>query len=195
MNVEYFPYDEQICFMKFGSWTYNGAQVDLKHLDQVRRRAGWEAGKLRNWTRIHLCPLTGAGQQSCAGGHRFNRVLFVGGVGYTRGACHQERGVLPRHLGALLRWVRCEEKEWSRIYLTIAYSRHNIQADHAPENLVLHGKSDSTLCGFDIPHGAGVLLAQRFGREGEPRAGLESMLRQSSIQGFAWGMLRVNSIF
>uniref|UniRef100_A0A1B0AA28 Neurotransmitter-gated ion-channel ligand-binding domain-containing protein n=1 Tax=Glossina pallidipes TaxID=7398 RepID=A0A1B0AA28_GLOPL len=35
MNVEYFPYDEQICFMKFGSWTYNGAQVDLKHLDQV----------------------------------------------------------------------------------------------------------------------------------------------------------------
>uniref|UniRef100_T1GUX9 C2H2-type domain-containing protein n=1 Tax=Megaselia scalaris TaxID=36166 RepID=T1GUX9_MEGSC len=34
MNVEYFPYDEQICFMKFGSWTYNGAQVDLKHLDQ-----------------------------------------------------------------------------------------------------------------------------------------------------------------
>lgn len=35
MNVEYFPYDEQSCFMKFGSWTYNGAQVDLKHLDQV----------------------------------------------------------------------------------------------------------------------------------------------------------------
>lgn len=39
MNVEYFPYDEQICFMKFGSWTYNGAQVDLKHLDQVSRTA------------------------------------------------------------------------------------------------------------------------------------------------------------
>jgi nicotinic acetylcholine receptor, invertebrate len=35
MNVEYFPYDEQSCFMKFGSWTYNGNQVDLKHLDQV----------------------------------------------------------------------------------------------------------------------------------------------------------------
>ncbi|XP_055389268.1 acetylcholine receptor subunit beta-like 2 [Condylostylus longicornis] len=35
MNVEYFPYDEQICFMKFGSWTYNGLQVDLKHLDQT----------------------------------------------------------------------------------------------------------------------------------------------------------------
>lgn len=35
INVEYFPYDEQTCFMKFGSWTYNGAQVDLKHLLQV----------------------------------------------------------------------------------------------------------------------------------------------------------------
>lgn len=34
INVEYFPYDEQTCFMKFGSWTYNGHQVDLKHLDQ-----------------------------------------------------------------------------------------------------------------------------------------------------------------
>lgn len=34
INVEYFPYDEQTCFMKFGSWTYNGAQVDLRHLDQ-----------------------------------------------------------------------------------------------------------------------------------------------------------------
>lgn len=34
INVEYFPFDEQTCFMKFGSWTYNGAQVDLKHMDQ-----------------------------------------------------------------------------------------------------------------------------------------------------------------
>ncbi|XP_045775319.1 acetylcholine receptor subunit beta-like 2 isoform X4 [Maniola jurtina] len=35
INVEYFPFDEQTCFMKFGSWTYNGAQVDLKHMDQL----------------------------------------------------------------------------------------------------------------------------------------------------------------
>ncbi|XP_026475783.1 acetylcholine receptor subunit beta-like 2 [Ctenocephalides felis] len=35
INVEYFPFDEQTCFMKFGSWTYNGAQVDLKHMDQM----------------------------------------------------------------------------------------------------------------------------------------------------------------
>ncbi|XP_043278293.1 acetylcholine receptor subunit beta-like 2 [Venturia canescens] len=34
INVEYFPFDEQSCLMKFGSWTYNGAQVDLKHMLQ-----------------------------------------------------------------------------------------------------------------------------------------------------------------
>ncbi|XP_044756115.1 acetylcholine receptor subunit beta-like 2 [Coccinella septempunctata] len=35
INVQYFPFDEQSCLMKFGSWTYNGKQVDLKHIDQV----------------------------------------------------------------------------------------------------------------------------------------------------------------
>ncbi|GLV31949.1 nicotinic Acetylcholine Receptor beta2 [Carabus blaptoides fortunei] len=37
INVEYFPFDEQSCLMKFGSWTYNGVQVDLKH---IRQQAG-----------------------------------------------------------------------------------------------------------------------------------------------------------
>ncbi|XP_018335066.1 acetylcholine receptor subunit beta-like 2 [Agrilus planipennis] len=35
INVQYFPFDEQSCLMKFGSWTYNGLQVDLKHINQV----------------------------------------------------------------------------------------------------------------------------------------------------------------
>jgi nicotinic acetylcholine receptor len=29
INVEYFPFDEQSCIMKFGSWTYNGIQVRI----------------------------------------------------------------------------------------------------------------------------------------------------------------------
>ena len=29
MDVEYFPFDEQTCVMKFGSWTYDGFQVKL----------------------------------------------------------------------------------------------------------------------------------------------------------------------
>lgn len=27
INVEWFPFDEQSCAMKFGSWTYDGFQV------------------------------------------------------------------------------------------------------------------------------------------------------------------------
>jgi hypothetical protein len=27
IDVEYFPFDEQTCVMKFGSWTYDGSQV------------------------------------------------------------------------------------------------------------------------------------------------------------------------
>uniref|UniRef100_A0A336MI73 CSON015083 protein n=1 Tax=Culicoides sonorensis TaxID=179676 RepID=A0A336MI73_CULSO len=34
IDVEYFPFDEQTCFMKFGSWTYDGYMVDLRHLLQ-----------------------------------------------------------------------------------------------------------------------------------------------------------------
>ena len=29
MDVEYFPFDEQTCVMKFGSWTYDGFQVRI----------------------------------------------------------------------------------------------------------------------------------------------------------------------
>jgi hypothetical protein len=46
MDVEYFPFDEQTCVMKFGSWTYDGFQVkkrpdngkipDIKRLELLR---------------------------------------------------------------------------------------------------------------------------------------------------------------
>ncbi|EDW51302.1 GM21431 [Drosophila sechellia] len=35
IDVEYFPFDEQTCVMKFGSWTYDGFQVDLRHIDEL----------------------------------------------------------------------------------------------------------------------------------------------------------------
>ncbi|XP_064608745.1 acetylcholine receptor subunit alpha-like 1 isoform X2 [Liolophura sinensis] len=31
IDVEFFPFDMQECFMKFSSWTYDGLQVDLQH--------------------------------------------------------------------------------------------------------------------------------------------------------------------
>lgn len=33
IDVTYFPFDQQKCVMKFGSWTYNGDEVALKFYD------------------------------------------------------------------------------------------------------------------------------------------------------------------
>uniref|UniRef100_A0A915I206 Uncharacterized protein n=1 Tax=Romanomermis culicivorax TaxID=13658 RepID=A0A915I206_ROMCU len=30
IDVRYFPFDEQLCWLKFGSWTYNGLKLDLE---------------------------------------------------------------------------------------------------------------------------------------------------------------------
>lgn len=38
IDVEYFPFDEQTCVMKFGSWTYDGFQVRTYSLLRYRRR-------------------------------------------------------------------------------------------------------------------------------------------------------------
>ena len=32
IDVEFFPFDMQECFLKFGSWTYDGTQLDLQHV-------------------------------------------------------------------------------------------------------------------------------------------------------------------
>lgn len=34
IDVEFFPFDQQVCRMKFGSWTYDGFMVDLRHINQ-----------------------------------------------------------------------------------------------------------------------------------------------------------------
>ncbi|XP_054721817.1 acetylcholine receptor subunit alpha-like [Uloborus diversus] len=36
IDVEFFPFDVQTCLMKFGSWTYDGFKVDLRHKDEVK---------------------------------------------------------------------------------------------------------------------------------------------------------------
>uniref|UniRef100_A0A183C4W0 Neur_chan_LBD domain-containing protein n=1 Tax=Globodera pallida TaxID=36090 RepID=A0A183C4W0_GLOPA len=33
IDIKWFPYDEQECYMKFGSWTYGGFELDMVHLD------------------------------------------------------------------------------------------------------------------------------------------------------------------
>ena len=36
IDVEFFPFDEQKCFMKFGSWTYDGYMVKILVLSRSR---------------------------------------------------------------------------------------------------------------------------------------------------------------
>lgn len=35
IDVEFFPFDTQVCHLKFGSWSFDGFQVDLIHIDAV----------------------------------------------------------------------------------------------------------------------------------------------------------------
>ncbi|XP_037517519.1 acetylcholine receptor subunit alpha-like [Rhipicephalus sanguineus] len=44
IDVEFFPFDEQTCLMKFGSWTYDGFKVDLRHVDEVQNQSLVEIG-------------------------------------------------------------------------------------------------------------------------------------------------------
>lgn len=34
MNVQWFPFDDQNCHLKFGSWTYDWKLLDLRHMDE-----------------------------------------------------------------------------------------------------------------------------------------------------------------
>jgi len=40
IDVTYFPFDQQECKMKFGSWTFNGDQVELTVLSEGVRTKG-----------------------------------------------------------------------------------------------------------------------------------------------------------
>ena len=44
IDVEFFPFDQQTCTMKFGTWTYDGYLVDLKHNRQQGDKALIEYG-------------------------------------------------------------------------------------------------------------------------------------------------------
>ncbi|XP_002741797.2 neuronal acetylcholine receptor subunit alpha-2-like [Saccoglossus kowalevskii] len=46
INVEYFPFDEQVCLLKFGSWTYDGTVVDLVPEGELAtQRDYWVSGE------------------------------------------------------------------------------------------------------------------------------------------------------
>ena len=60
INVEFFPFDEQLCTLKIGSWTYDGYSVDIKHmslppgsneLDVIEKGCcNWPNSQTINWS-------------------------------------------------------------------------------------------------------------------------------------------------
>lgn len=43
--MTYFPFDDQICYLKFGSWTYSGNQVDIVNKSLVDMSNYIESGE------------------------------------------------------------------------------------------------------------------------------------------------------
>ena len=43
IDVRYFPFDQQQCFMKFGSWTYDGLQVGTRRSPLLVSSTGWSS--------------------------------------------------------------------------------------------------------------------------------------------------------
>ncbi|XP_043948637.1 acetylcholine receptor subunit alpha-like isoform X6 [Drosophila biarmipes] len=82
IDVEYFPFDEQTCVLKFGSWTYDGFKVDLRHMDEQQgsnvvdvgvdlsefyMSVEWDILEVpavrTSWTAVFLATLRSSGQQ------------------------------------------------------------------------------------------------------------------------------------
>ncbi len=34
IDIEYYPFDIQDCYMKFGTWTFDGGLINLEHIDK-----------------------------------------------------------------------------------------------------------------------------------------------------------------
>ena len=58
IDIKWFPFDDQTCIMKFGSWTYDGTKIDLQvkdllkdgSLDGYSRSGEWDLiGKLSSF--------------------------------------------------------------------------------------------------------------------------------------------------
>ncbi len=66
INIQLFPYDQQNCSMKFGSWTYGGDSIDImfyENSDEINRKQyiesnEWEilsAYGIRNEKKYECC--------------------------------------------------------------------------------------------------------------------------------------------
>ena len=62
IDVKYFPFDEQSCTLKFGSWTYNGKRIDIEAVNPTADLANyiengeWEMVEIPSKKKIEFFP-------------------------------------------------------------------------------------------------------------------------------------------
>ena len=49
INIQKFPYDQQNCSMKFGSWTYDGDSIDIQFYDGLKQINREEYTESNEW--------------------------------------------------------------------------------------------------------------------------------------------------
>ena len=64
IDVKYFPFDQQFCKLKFGSWTYDGTEVEIHHQWQNRSGASSSRDVIAMGRSAAVTSLLWVGQQS-----------------------------------------------------------------------------------------------------------------------------------
>ena len=141
MDVEWFPFDKQSCLMKFGSWTYDGNEVDLMHMKQEPENDVISTGI--NLTEFYVSVEWDVLDVPA----RKNEEFFP---------CCEEP--YPGRIQSL-----------SKAFLNqkCFLDRHNFQCDHAEEDSILHGQPDHPLRRHHFLDHSCLLLTFRFGRKGD----------------------------
>ena len=55
INIRWFPFDDQSCELKFGSWTYDGTKIDLRLLDGATQGSTDGYQKSGEWDLLGKC--------------------------------------------------------------------------------------------------------------------------------------------
>ncbi len=53
IDITHFPFDRQTCFMKYGSWTYDGFKLDLDFYDGLQVSMGYYKFITMRGGRVH----------------------------------------------------------------------------------------------------------------------------------------------
>ncbi|XP_052816938.1 neuronal acetylcholine receptor subunit beta-3-like isoform X2 [Mya arenaria] len=77
INIQYFPFDRQICKMKFGSWTYDGSKINLELLHD--NKEGFDLTEYiesNEWTIVSSAAIRNVIKYLCCPGEPFVDITF-----------------------------------------------------------------------------------------------------------------------